>query len=96
MQTDNILFKNFLYIIRSGAFDDSRPISMMSPFKWSKMVRLAQLHGFKLRQKGQHGGVLRVDAVVGLGAGMGRLALEDELLRDAAVAAAPGVEDDAL
>lgn len=45
MQTDNILFKNFLYIIRSGAYDDNRPISMMSPFKWSKMVRLAQLHG---------------------------------------------------
>ena len=45
MQTDNILFKNFLYIIRSGAFDDSRPISMMSPFKWGKMVQLAQLHG---------------------------------------------------
>lgn len=45
MQTDNILFSNFLYLIRSGAFDDSRPICMMSAWKWEKMVRLAQLHG---------------------------------------------------
>ena len=35
---------NFITILRSGAFDDSRPIGMLSDFKWKKLIELARMH----------------------------------------------------
>ena len=36
--------KNFTTILRSGAFDDSKPIGMLSDFKWKKLIELARIH----------------------------------------------------
>ena len=35
---------NFITILRSGAFDDSKPIGMLSDFKWNKLIELAHIH----------------------------------------------------
>ena len=40
-----ILTSNFLNLLRSGAFDESKPISIMSEYKWSQVVLLAHYHG---------------------------------------------------
>ena len=44
MENYNILIRNFLRIIRSGAFFENRPIRIMSAYKWSEMVNLAYAH----------------------------------------------------
>ncbi len=44
MKTRNIQTLNFLNLLRSGAFNDSKPIGIMSAFKWDKLVQLAWLH----------------------------------------------------
>ena len=44
MRHTSVQVTNFLHILRSGAFDESKPIAMMSPFKWDKLVQLAILH----------------------------------------------------
>ncbi len=35
---------NFITILRSGAFNDSKPIGMLSDFKWKKQIELARIH----------------------------------------------------
>ena len=35
---------NFITILRSGAFDDSKPIGMLSDFKWNKLIELSRIH----------------------------------------------------
>jgi len=45
MQTTSILIRNFLHILRSGAYDDVRPIGMLSKYKWGQLVELARMHG---------------------------------------------------
>ncbi len=40
----SIQVTNFLHILRSGAFDESKPIAIMSSYKWDKLVQLAMLH----------------------------------------------------
>lgn len=44
MENYNILIRNFLRIIRSGAYSEIRPIRIMSAYKWSEMVDLAYAH----------------------------------------------------
>ncbi len=45
MQTTSITIRNFINILRSGAFDDVKPIGMLSNYKWRKLVDLAKMHG---------------------------------------------------
>ena len=45
MQTISIQIKDFVHILRSGAFDDVKPIGMLSNYKWGKLVDLAKMHG---------------------------------------------------
>ena len=45
MKKTSIQIRNFLNILRSGAFDDVKPIGMLSNYKWSKLVDLAKMHG---------------------------------------------------
>ena len=45
MQTISIQIKDFIHILRSGAFDDVKPIGMLSNYKWGKLVDLAKMHG---------------------------------------------------
>ncbi len=45
MQTISIQIRDFLNILRSGAFDDVKPIGMLSNYKWGKLVELAKMHG---------------------------------------------------
>ena len=45
MQTISIQIRNFINILRSGAFDDVKPIGMLSNYKWGKLVDLAKMHG---------------------------------------------------
>ena len=45
MQTVSIQIRNFLNILRSGAFNDVKPIGMLSEYKWRKLVELAKMHG---------------------------------------------------
>ncbi len=40
----DIQLSNFLNILRSGAFEESKPIGIMSDFKWKKLVNLANYH----------------------------------------------------
>lgn len=44
MKRQNIQTNNFLCLLRSGAFNESKPIGIMSAFKWEKLVQLAWLH----------------------------------------------------
>lgn len=44
MQKTGILARNFIHILRSGAFDESKPIGRLSPFKWSQLTLLATHH----------------------------------------------------
>ncbi len=44
MQGFDIQLSNFLHILRSGAFEESKPIGIMSEFKWKKLVNLANYH----------------------------------------------------
>ena len=44
MQKTSVLARNFINILRSGAFDESKPIVMLSPFKWSQLTQLATHH----------------------------------------------------
>ena len=43
-QRYDIETSNFLNLLRSGAFNESKPIGIMSDFKWSRLVRLAYWH----------------------------------------------------
>ena len=45
MQTISIQIRDFINILRSGAFDDVKPIGMLSNYKWGKLVDLAKMHG---------------------------------------------------
>lgn len=40
----NVLVKNFINILRLGAFDDHKPIGMLSAYKWSQLTKLAEHH----------------------------------------------------
>lgn len=40
----DIQTSNFLNLLRSGAFDESKPIGIMSEFKWKQLVSLAWWH----------------------------------------------------
>ena len=40
----DIKTRNFLRILRSGAFDESKPIGLLSAYKWEKIVNWAILH----------------------------------------------------
>ncbi len=44
MVKTNILARNFVNILRNGAFDESKPIGMLSPYKWSQLTQLATHH----------------------------------------------------
>ena len=41
----DVLTTNFLNLLRGGAFDESKPISIMSDYKWAQLVLLAHWHG---------------------------------------------------
>ena len=36
--------QNFISILRSGAFEDSKPIGMLSDYKWKKLIELSRIH----------------------------------------------------
>ena len=40
----DIKTQNFLRILRSGAFDESKPVGLLSAYKWEKIVNWAILH----------------------------------------------------
>ncbi len=40
----SILVKNFINILRHGAFDDRKPIGMLNAYKWSQLTKLAEHH----------------------------------------------------
>ncbi len=40
----SILVRNFINILRHGAFDDRKPIGMLSAYKWSQLTKLAEHH----------------------------------------------------
>ena len=44
MRKFDIQTTNFLRILRRGAFDEGKPIGIMSPYKWAKTVNLAEHH----------------------------------------------------
>ena len=45
MQKYSVSLNNFLHILRRGAFDETKPVFLMSGFKWAKLVTLAHKHG---------------------------------------------------
>lgn len=45
MQKANILTINFLHLLRGGAFEETKPIGLLSAYKWAKLVSLAAKHG---------------------------------------------------
>lgn len=40
----SVLVKNFINILRHGAFEDRKPIGMLSAYKWSQLTKLAEHH----------------------------------------------------
>ena len=44
MQKTGILAKNFIHILRNGAFNESKPLGRLSPFKWNQLTLLATHH----------------------------------------------------
>lgn len=39
-----VLERNFINILRHGAFDDRKPIGLLSAYKWSQLTKLAEHH----------------------------------------------------